>query len=266
MIKAADALLRAPLEGIERARERVAQRRERGGTPQRYEAEREWEDSLHELLGCTWPCDARWESEALWRDVVSSLTASGLAVGRGSYRGWDDGDPGLARAAWCLTRHMRPKKVVETGVARGVTTRFILEGLERNGEGHLWSIDLPPLRQGDLAEESGAAVPECCRGRWTFISGSSRRRLPGLLAELDEIDLFVHDSMHTARNLRFELDHAWAFLRPGGALLVDDVDHNDAFHSFTETFAGLRSLIACHDDGEGLFGIILKEAASGAHP
>jgi hypothetical protein len=266
VIEAAGALLRAPLEGIERARERVAQRRERRGTPQRYEAEPEWDESLHELLGCTWPCDARSESEALWRDVVGSLTASGLAVGRGSYRGWDDAGPGLARAAWCLTRHLRPSKVVETGVARGITTRFILEGLERNGEGHLWSIDLPPLRQGDLSEESGAAVPECCRTRWTYISGSSRRRLPGLLAELDEIDLFVHDSMHTARNLRFELDHAWASLRPGGALLVDDVDHNDAFHSFTEAFAGLRSLIACHDDGEGLFGIILKEAGSGAHP
>jgi hypothetical protein len=156
--------------------------------------------------------------------------------------------------------------VVETGVARGITTRFILEGLERNGEGHLWSVDLPPLRQGGLPEESGSAVPECCRARWTYIKGSSRRRLPGLLAELDQIDLFVHDSMHTARNVRFELDHAWDSLRPGGALLVDDVDHNDAFHSFTATFAGLRSLIARHDDGKGLFGIILKEAASDARP
>jgi hypothetical protein len=84
---------------------------------------------------------------------------------------------------------MRPKKVVETGVARGVTTRFILEGLERNGEGRLWRIDLPPLRQGDLPEENGAAVPERCRARWAYIQGSSRRRLPGLLAELDKIDL-----------------------------------------------------------------------------
>ena len=42
------------------------------------------------------------------------------------------------------------------------------------------------------------------------------------------------DSMHTARNLRSSLTTPG----PGGALLVDDVDHND---SFTETFAGLRS-------------------------
>jgi hypothetical protein len=37
------------------------------------------------------------------------------------------------------------------------------------------------------------------------------------------------------------------------------------FISFTETFTGLRSLIARHGDGQGLFGI-LKEAASGADP
>ena len=161
---------------------------------------------------------------------------------------------------------MRPQEVVETGVARGITTRFILEGLERNGEGRLWSIDLPPLRQGDLPEETGAAIPEDRRARWAYLKGSSRRRLPGLLAQLGEIDLFIHDSMHTARNLRFELERAWASLRPGGALLADDVDHNDAFRSFTETFTGLRWLVARHDDGEGLFGIILKEAASGARP
>ena len=47
---------------------------------------------------------------------------------------------------------------------------------------------------------------------------------------------------------------------------MDDVDQNDGFHSFTETFPGIQSVIAFHDDGKGLFGIILKEAASGAHP
>jgi hypothetical protein len=266
VIEGAGALLRAPLEGIERARERVAQRRERREAPQRYEAEPEWEQRLHGLLGSRWPCDARSESEDLWRETLGSLTARGLAVGRGSYRGWDDADPALARAAWCLTLHLRPGKVVETGVARGITTRFILEGLERNGVGRLWSIDLPPLRQGYSPGETGAAVPERCRARWTYIKGSSRRRLPRLLAELDEIELFVHDSMHTARNLSFELHHAWPSLRPGGALLVDDVDHNDAFQSFTEELTGLRSLIVHHDDGEGLAGIILKDAASGANP
>ena len=73
--------------------------------------------------------------------------------------------------------------------------------------------------------------------RWTYINGSSRLRLTRLLSQLGQIDLFVHDSIHSERNVRFELDRAWANLKPGGALVVDDVDANWGFHSFTKTFS-----------------------------
>ena len=61
-----------------------------------------------------------------------------------SYSGWNDGDPGLTRAIWCLIHHLAASQVVETGVAHGVTTRLVLEALQRNGGGRLWSIDVPP--------------------------------------------------------------------------------------------------------------------------
>jgi len=63
----------------------------------------------------------------------------------------------LVRAIWCLTRHLRPKTVVETGVAHGVTSRCILEALTRSGDGRLWSIDLPPLER-DWRKQVGMAV------------------------------------------------------------------------------------------------------------
>jgi len=59
----------------------------------------------------------------------------GHRLGPESYFGWNDGDPELVRAIWCLIRHLNPAVVVETGVARGFTTRLILEALERNGWG-----------------------------------------------------------------------------------------------------------------------------------
>ena len=40
-----------------------------------------------------------------------------------------------AEAIWCLVAHTRPANVVETGVAHGLTSRVILEGLSRHG-GH----------------------------------------------------------------------------------------------------------------------------------
>lgn len=180
----------------------------------------------------------------------------GLPMGRGAYGGWDDGDRGLARAVWCLTRHLRPAAVVETGVARGITSRLILEGLERNGGGHLWSIDLPALDTA-IHSEIGAAVPIDLRERWTYLSGTSRRRLPQLFADIGEIALFVHDSSHTDRNLRFELDHAWRAVR-SGAIVADDIDRNAAFAGFTRLHPDVPSLVARADDTGALFGIALK--------
>lgn len=93
-------------------------------------------------------------------------------------------------------------------------------------------------------------------------------RLPGILSQLGEIDLFVHDSLHTERNVRFEMDRAWASLRPGGAIVVDDIDANRGFRSFTRSFSGNQSIICeaepLHPDfrrfnKKGLFGIVLKE-------
>jgi predicted O-methyltransferase YrrM len=245
-------------------------RRERRRPRCSYQVDAEWERQLHELLGSPWPCPAISEFWTLWPAVIDSLRAKGLRVGVGFFGGWNDGDPEMVRAVWCLTRHLQPAKVVETGVARGVTSRFILEALERNGAGHLWSIDLPPMLDPELNEEVGAAVDQRCRQRWSYITGSSRRRLPRLLASLGQIDLFVHDSRHSEYNTRFELDQAWRRLRRGGVAVVDDVDLNWGFRSFTQTILEYPSLI-CQArplqpdpwrlDGRGLFGIVRKEPA-----
>ncbi len=148
--------------------------------------------------------------------------------------------------------------MVETGVARGVTSRFVLEALERNGHGHLSSVDLPST-DSRFHSQIGIAVRDRDRDRWTYLQGTSRHRIPSLLARLGEIDLFIHDSLHTGSTTRFEMDHAWEALRPGGALLIDDVYQNMAFHEFVETVRPRWSGIGANADGSYRFGIILKE-------
>jgi hypothetical protein len=250
--------MKDPIDSFQRILDRTAEKSEESRPPYDCVVADSWELSLHDLLGLTWPCDAVPEFQVIWTETTRRLAAKGLAVGKGTYGGWDDADRALARAAWCLTRHLRPGNVIETGVGRGVTTQVILEALERNGTGHLWSVDLPPLLERSLREQIGAAVSKQCRHRWTYVLGSSRRRLPGLLARLGEIDLFLHDSMHTKRNVRFELDRAWPALTPNGVVLVDDVHRHWGFHSFTEGFPGHPWLIGHHDDDEDIFGIIQK--------
>jgi Methyltransferase domain len=234
-----------------------------------YQAEEDWDRRVHELLGVPWPCATGLEFTTLWPKIMAELENKGIRVGPETLYGNNDGDAGLARAVWCLTRHLRPRNVVETGVLHGVTSRFILEALERNGIGHLWSIDLPPM-EPVWQDEIGIAVGDRLRPRWSYIRGTSKRHLPRLLSKLGQIDIFVHDSLHSEQNVRFEVDRAFAAVRPGGAIVVDDIDANWGFRTFTQAFSNHQSMVCEAEplrpdlrrfNKKGLFGIILKGPA-----
>jgi Methyltransferase domain len=245
--------------------DRYAEARQEATPPGLYPVDENWENRLYRRLNVP---SAQFTSEfwALWKRVISELEAKGVRAGPESFKGWNDGDAALVRTIWCLTRQLRPRNVVETGVAHGVTSRFILEALQKNGSGRLWSIDHPPL-ETEWHEQIGMAVDEQSRLRWTYIRGSSRRHLPDLLSKLGEIDIFVHDSLHSERNVRFELRSAWAALRPGGAVIVDDIDANRGFHVFGKALRKDQCFVCeaepLHPDmrrfnQKGLFGVILK--------
>jgi hypothetical protein len=256
-----------PVESWIRFREQYAAHREGLTPPDLYKPDKDWESRLNLLIDLSSAVELVSEFWGLWTAVLSEMQARGIRAGPASFKGWNDGDAGFVRAIWCLVRHLKPRSVVETGVAHGVTSRFILEALERNGDGHLWSIDRPPM-EPEWKQQIGVAVSNRLRDRWSYISGSSRRRLPGLLAQLGQIDLFIHDSLHSERNVRFEIDGAWAVLRPGGAIVVDDIDLNRGFDSFVQTTPTGHSLVCEAEpvrpdprrfNKKGMFGIVLKE-------
>src|SRR3954462_9212137 len=133
--------LRDPREGLLRVPDVLADQRERRRRPYAYDVDPHWHRSLHSVLGLAWPCRVEADFRSVWSTLVEEMRARGLVVGRATFGGWDDADAALALAAYCLARHLRAEKVVETGVGHGVTTRVLLEALERNGAGSLWSID-----------------------------------------------------------------------------------------------------------------------------
>ena len=124
-------------------------------------------------------------------------------------------------------------------------------------------------------QQIGIAVDDRLRPRWSYIRGSSRRQLSKLTAQLGKIDLFVHDSLHSEANVRFELDLVWPALAPGGAVVVDDIDVNRGFESFRRAFPDHPSFV-CESEpirsdhrrfnDKGLFGIIHKKEAATAAP
>ena len=262
-VRAAHRMLRHPLEGIERVRARLdtyTDKRELmalgHSLSEHYAVVEDWAPVLHKAIDAPWPCQESEPFSKVWDATVSGLAAAGLRVGLATYRGWNDGDRSPAEAIWCLIAHLRPAAVVETGVAHGLTSRVILEGLHRSGNGHLWSVDLPAIDTA-LHHEIGIAVPEDMRSRWTYVAGTSRRRLPELVRGLQRVDLFIHDSLHTARNTCFELDTVWPALPPGAVAVVDDIDRNLGFARFIERVAP-DAWVARHVIGDGLWGTAIK--------
>lgn len=140
-----------------------------------------------------------------------------------------DADEGLSYFCYVICRALRPRVVVETGVGSGVTTSFILQALAANDEGRLWSIDLPPIGAEQFA---GSFVPQHLRSHWTLLRGRSRDVLPRLLQKLPPPDVFLHDSLHTTRNMTFEFQSAWQRMNPGSVLLSDDIHMSKAFARF----------------------------------
>ena len=177
--------------------------RQRRGREQGYEADEAWYEHLHALLGASWPCPEGQRVDALVAEIGGLLAARGLGYGRQTYGCYSDADIALCRAVWCVAVHTRPAAVIETGVAHGVTSRIVLEALMQNDHGHLWSIDLPYPFDHRLHVDTGVAVNDRCRARWSYVEGSSRQQMPPVIAEVGQVDMFIHDSLHTPRNTLF---------------------------------------------------------------
>jgi len=167
-------------------------------------------------------------------------------------------DPVFARLCYALVRALRPKLGVETGVCYGVTSAYVLQALSVNRDGQLHSIDLPPLgKNGD--DFVGWFVPQELRSRWMLHRGQSSRLLPPLLAGVDTIDLFIHDSLHTYRNMTHEFRFAWAALRAGGVLVSDDIEGNSAFAELATAPDVLYSVVMPQGDKGALLGVAVKQ-------
>lgn len=146
-----------------------------------------------------------------------------------------NGDFRLARICYALVRAMRPPAVVETGVCYGVTSAFILKAMEQNSAGLLHSIDLPPLGR-DADDFVGWLIPTQLKQRWHLIRGLSTDFLPKILPELGNIDVFVHDSLHTFRNMRQEFEIVTPYLGRPAAVVSDDIEGNSAFLEWSSRY------------------------------
>lgn len=135
---------------------------------------------------------------------------------------------------YLVTRILRPKVVVETGVQFGATSAYILLGMYHNATGYLHSIDLPwPGLPGlDQPLGIGYLVPNDLRSRWQLTLGDSKSVLPELLKMVRGVDMFNHDSVHTPEFMTWEYRTVWPYLGRGGVLASHDIRRHTAFQDY----------------------------------
>jgi predicted O-methyltransferase YrrM len=150
---------------------------------------------------------------------------------------------GTLKSLYLLVRAARPRIAVETGVLYGGSSGHILAAMDANGEGELYSIDLPH-HPGEPSTRF--LVPGHLHRRWTLVEGDTRRQLPPLLGRLGAIDWFFHDSLHTFDHMTWEYETALPFLSPGGILASHDVL---VAHSVREIFRQNAFPAFCNRNG-----------------
>lgn len=132
-----------------------------------------------------------------------------------------------------LIKIFQPEFVVETGVSSGSTSVIILGDMMQRQAGVLHSLDV----ETPFAGRYGELIPQEFRSRWHFhMQKKNEVLLPKLLRELQQIDFFLHDSLHTVHHMYWEYETAWPYLVSGGVLASHDVLTSTAFDDFGQAY------------------------------
>jgi len=122
-----------------------------------------------------------------------------------------------------VVRSLRPEKVIEIGMAYGVSTLSILSALESNQKGTLTSID-PYINwnTGCVVGNHQVALSGLQK-RHTHIQNLSQYALPKMIAENDRPDLLYIDGHHGIEYALVDTFFADKILPIGGVMGFNDV-------------------------------------------
>ena len=127
-----------------------------------------------------------------------------------------------------LTRHYKPKTILETGVAAGYSSYTFLEAIKKNNIGKLFSSDFPYFRLKNPEQYVGIVVPSNLKNNWRLETLGDFTNLKKFRNEFSKIDLLFYDSDKrylSKINFFKKIDN---FLDNKSIIIVDDL-HNDSF-------------------------------------
>ena len=115
------------------------------------------------------------------------------------------------RIGWyAIVRATKPKIVVETGTEKGLGSLVLAEALIKNESGRLITIDMEPSSGLLIGPEYGGVIERMIDNSLQAIS------------KIDRIDLFIHDSDHSAEHESREFKLLQSRLSSKGIVLSDN--------------------------------------------
>jgi predicted O-methyltransferase YrrM len=159
-------------------------------------------------------------------------------------------EDGAAFVLYSLVRINLPAVAVETGVANGHSSFFILKAMIKNGFGRLHSID--------IFDGVGTLLTGEERALWhlhVLDSENLKQSFTTLIDSLPTIDFFLQDSDHTYRWQYHELKTVWGKLGEAGIIAADDTDSSHAFLDFCQNYQAIPTYLI---DRRKVFGLLVK--------
>ena len=141
------------------------------------------------------------------------------------FRGKDH--PRYGRFVYSFARRCKPELIVEVGTYAGGTAAGWARALAENSRGRLICVDndsyvddtYPRVTRINL-ERAGLEA-----GRYELRSGDSRAVIPQIAQEhTREVDIYLVDGDHTYEYAQRDLENGLPMLKPGGFILVHDLD------------------------------------------
>lgn len=134
-------------------------------------------------------------------------------------------DPACGALLRACVERVKPRVAVEVGLAYGISTLYILDGLEASGGGKLIGMDPAQFdgfwRGGGLHSVERAGY----RDRYEFHEESSQSCLPRLASLGQRVGLGFIDGWHTFDHVLVDFFNIDRMLDVGGAVVFDDVGY-----------------------------------------
>ena len=170
---------------------------------------------------------------------------------------FDLGGGGSIEVVYFLTRFIKPKNIIETGVAAGFTSYAFFEAIKKNNKGNLYSSDFPYFRLPNPEQFIGIIVPNHFKLNWNLFIKGDENNILEIKKKISSVDLIHYDSDKTYNGRKNFMKSISDLVHEQTFLVMDDLHDNTFFLDYVNNNKHLKWKIL--NVKKGFIGLIYPE-------